>query len=403
MPIADEISSLVAGHTPGTRLVYGPDALAQLGELAASLNADRVLLVSDPGVTAAGHTQRAAGFLHDAGLTVTQFTEAHENPTTRDVEACVGVARRARPQVIVAIGGGSALDTAKGCNFIYTNGGAMADYWGVGKATQPMLPFIAVPTTHGTGSETQSFALVADATTHQKMACGDPKALPQIAVLDPKLTLTQPPRVAACTSIDAITHAVEAFVCTRRNAVSCAYALASFKLTLPAFRAMRTDPSDLDARGDLLLGAAYAGLAIENSMLGAAHATANPLTATFNITHGHAVGIMLPHVVNYNAQDPATHQQYLELARAAGLDGVSELIHALRENLTLAQLPANPGDIPGQSGKPLGETLASDAIPALAASAATQWTGTFNPRPVTAGDFEALYRLAFASRGYNPA
>jgi len=374
-------------HTPGTRLVFGVGAIAQLGQLAHELGGTRVLLVSDPGVTAAGHTDTAEAALRDAGLGVARFAGAHENPTTEDVAACVAVAQDTGPDLIVAVGGGSALDTAKGANFIHTNGGAMADYWGVGKATAPMLPFIAVPTTHGTGSETQSFALVADAESHRKMACGDPKALPKIALLDPALTLTQPTRVAACTSIDAITHAAESYVCTKRNAVSMAYALEAFRLTLPALRTVVDRPDDLDARGDLLLGAAYAGLAIENSMLGAAHACANPLTARFGITHGHAVGLMLPHVVALNTQDAETRVLYGELAAAVGLASVDALLAALAENLTLTGLPANPLDAGG----------VADAIPELAADAATQWTGTFNPTPMDEAAYAALYERAFAA------
>jgi len=323
--------------------------------------------------------------LQAAGVSAEVFGSTHENPTTEDVGACVAAAQRADPDLIVAVGGGSALDTAKGANFILTSGGAMADYWGVGKATAPMLPFIAVPTTHGTGSETQSFALVADADTHRKMACGAAKALPKIALLDPALTLTQPARVAACTSIDAITHAVESFVCTKRNDVSMAYALESFRLTLPALRAVVADPTDLEARGDLMLGAAYAGLAIENSMLGAAHACANPLTAQFGITHGHAVGLMLPHVVEHNAADPATAALYRELAGVAGLADVGALVTALRDNLTRTGLPPHPQDAGADPA----------AIPALAADAATQWTGTFNPTPITEAGFADLYRRAF--------
>ena len=125
---------------------------------------------------------------------------------------CLGAARAAGIDGIVGLGGGSSLDTAKGCNFLLTNGGRMQDYWGVGKATRPMLPLIAIPTTAGTGSECQSFALIADETTHQKMACGDPKAAARVAILDPPLTLSQPPRVAACTGMDALSHAVETAV-----------------------------------------------------------------------------------------------------------------------------------------------------------------------------------------------
>ena len=197
------------------------------------------------------------------------------------------------------------MDTAKGCNFLLTNGGQMKDYWGVGKATQPMLPLIAIPTTGGTGSECQSFALITDEATHQKMACGDPKAAARIAILDPALTLSQPRRVTACSGIDAIAHALETAVTKTRNPLSLIFSRAAFQLTMAGLPRVLEAPGDLDARSQMLWGAACGGTAIENSMLGAAHSAANPLTAHFGITHGQAVGMMLPQVVRFNALDPA--------------------------------------------------------------------------------------------------
>src|SRR5215470_13270123 len=192
------------------------------------------------------------------------------------------------------------MDCAKGINFLYSNGGQIQDYWGVGKATKPMLPMIAVPTTAGTGSETQSFALISDSKTHVKMACGDKKASFRVALLDPELTVTQPPRVTALTGIDAVAHALESYVARTRNSASMAFSREAWLLLGGNFAHVIADPKDLDARGGMQLGASFAGLAIENSMLGAAHSLANPLTAEFNIAHGQAVGLMLPHVIRRN-------------------------------------------------------------------------------------------------------
>src|SRR5437016_7094849 len=180
------------------------------------------------------------------------FHRGHENPTTADVDACVAVAREEDIDGIIGVGGGSSLDTAKGCNFLLTNGGRMQDYWGAGKATKPMLPLIAIPTTAGTGSECQSFALISDENSHQKMACGDPKAAARVAILDPALTLSQPQRVTACTGIDAIAHAVETAVTTRRNPFSVMYSHEAFKLAVTSFPRVLSHPDDLAARGRLL-------------------------------------------------------------------------------------------------------------------------------------------------------
>src|ERR1035438_8560730 len=164
MPTNPNFAAALAAfdYQPRTRVVFGVNSIERVGDLAKSLNARRVLLVTDRGIVAAGHAGRVQALLAAAGMEVTCFEQAQENPTTRCVERCVEVARGAAIDTIVGLGGGSSMDTAKGCNFILTNGGQMKDYWGVGRATRPMLPLLAIPTTGGTGSECQSFALITD-------------------------------------------------------------------------------------------------------------------------------------------------------------------------------------------------------------------------------------------------
>jgi alcohol dehydrogenase len=380
---------------PRTRIVFGLNTLDRLGELARELSARRALVVTDAGIVAAGHVERACIALKSAGLEAVVFDGVRENPTTRDVDACLDVARSSGIDLLIGLGGGSSMDTAKGCNFLLTNGGRMQDYRGVGRATREMLPLIAVPTTAGTGSECQSFALIADEETHQKMACGDPKAAACVALLDPMLTVSQPRRVAACTGIDAIAHAVETAVTRRRNELSQLYSREAFRLTVNHLPRVLDAPDDLEARARMLLGAAFAGTAIENSMLGAAHSAANPLTAHFGVVHGQAVGMMLPHVVRCNAEQPDIRQAYRELAVVAGLahpeasveEAAAALVSRLEETLALAGMP--------RSLAACG--VREEAIPMLSAEAAAQWTAQFNPRELKAEDFEALYRAALVS------
>ncbi len=384
-------------HQPRTRLVFGVNSVGHAGELARELGARNVLLVTDPGIVAAGHVERVRRLLLAANLEVVLFDQVRENPTTRCVDECVAVARSGQIDAIIGLGGGSAMDTAKGCNFLFTNGGRMQNYCGVGKAAKPMLPLIAIPTTAGTGSECQSFALISDEQTHQKMACGDPKAAARIAILDPVLTLSQPARVTAATAIDAIAHAVETAVTRKRNALSLMYSHEAFKLCVTSLPQVLSRPNDLAARGRLLLGAAFAGTAIENSMLGAAHSAANPLTAHYGIVHGQAVGMMLPSVVRFNAQDPAARQAYAELASALeiacvseGLDqAVAALVARLEALLNAAQMPRSLAEC----------GVERSVIPTLAEEAALQWTAGFNPRSITAPDFVALYEAAMQPRG----
>jgi alcohol dehydrogenase len=366
--------------------------VARVGELAKELPARKILLVTDPGIASAGHASHVTQLLEAAGIEVTCFEQVEENPSTRCVEKCLDVARRANIDALVGLGGGSSMDTAKGCNFILTNGGQMKDYWGIGKAKHPMLPLIAIPTTGGTGSECQSFALITDEVSHQKMACGDPKAAARIAILDPALTLSQPARVTACSGIDAIAHAVETAVTRSRTPLSQLFSLEAFRLTFSGLPTVLQSPANLEARGWMLLGAAWGGTAIENSMLGAAHSAANPLTAHFGIAHGHAVGLMLPHVVRFNASDPASARVYAELAWTAGLARTADIPEAadqlacfLEHHLELARLPGALATLGIQE---------SD-IPKLATEAAAQWTAQFNPRKVSVSDFEQLYTSAF--------
>jgi alcohol dehydrogenase len=347
------------------------------------------LLVTDPGLEAAGHPQRALAALRNAGLETFVFDEVEENPTTKHVDAGLEAARRYGIDLIVAVGGGSSMDCAKGINFLLTNGGAMSDYKGFGRATRPMLPSIGVPTTAGTGSEAQSFALIADEKTHLKMACGDRKAAFRISILDPEVTVSQPPQVTAVTAIDALSHAVESYVCTRRNPLAQMFAREAWRLLEGNLEAVLKDPGDLEGRGAMQLGAHYAGAAIENSMLGACHACANPLTAHYGLTHGVAIGILLPHVLCFNSA--AVSELYGDLAHDAGrLNGDPSaagemLARRLTELLRAASLPTS-----------LSACGVSDGIfPVLAEEAAQQWTGRFNPRPVTETDLLQLYKAAY--------
>ena len=383
-------------HEPRVRLLFGRGASMRAGQLARDLGGRRVLLVTDPGIVAAGHAGRIQGYVEAAGLDVTVFDHSDENPTTATIDRCVEVARRAKIDFILAVGGGSSLDTAKGANFLLTNGGTIRDYWGWNKATKPMLPSIAIPTTAGTGSECQSYALIADSASHAKMACGDPKAAPKIAILDPELTLSQPRSITAFTGIDTITHAVETAVTKKRNALSLMYSHEAFKLAIASFAQVLRAPKDIDARARMQLAAAFGGTAIENSMLGAAHSAANPLTAHYDVTHGLAVGMMLPHVIRYNAEDPQARRAYAELASAPELACVSEgeeyavevLVGQIETLLDIAEFPRTLADC----------GLKKSDIPTLAEEAARQWTANFNPRPVTAADFGDLYTAALEPR-----
>lgn len=372
-----------------TRIVFGPGTLDRVGEISRELGATRAMVVADPGIVAAGYVDRAGRALRDAGIEPFVFDGVEENPTTEHVAAATEFGRSRSIDFILGLGGGSSMDCAKGANFILTNGGEMRDYRGRDRATEPMLPFVAIPTTAGTGSEAQSFALVSDAGTHEKMACGDRKAAARVAILDPMLTVSQPRIVAAQTGIDAISHAVESYVSKSATPASRLFARRAWGLLAGAFERIFAAPADLDARAAMQLGAHYAGISIENSMLGAAHSCANPLTARFGLAHGAAIGVVLPHVVRWNA--PAVGELYAELlAESDGVapppeeagDALAAKIESLRAT---ARLPAT-----------LSECGADPvAIPKMARAAAAQWTAAHNPVALAETDFVSLYEDAF--------
>ncbi len=222
------------------------------------------------------------------------------------------------------------------------------------------------------------------------MACGDKKATCRVAILDPELTVTQPRRVTALTGIDAIAHALETYVTKRRNPVSTAFSREAWRLLSDNFTRVLDEPENIDARGAMQLGACFAGLAIENSMLGATHALANPLTARYKVPHGQAIALMLPHVVRYNAAEVG--RWYRELVESVPVNGkprpaaiAEDLADTIASMVTKAGLETRLTDC----------GVDRDKLPELATAATREWTGTFNPRDVSETEFLELYRAAF--------
>ena len=395
---------------PG-RVVFGAGVIDLIGDLVQELGGGRVLVVTDPGVAAAGHVHRASASLRRAGLEVAVFDGVEENPDERHVAAAAGAARAHQATFLVGLGGGSAMDCAKGANFVLTNGGRMADYWGFGKATRPMLPSIGVPCTAGTGSEAQSFAVISREDDHRKMACGDPKARFLATILDPELARTAPPQVMAAAGLDAFSHAMESFVATAANPYSQMFSSEGFRRLLRGFEVVAAaqganqgaatnststgTASGLESEvndlwGEMLLGAHLAGAAIEASMLGAAHGLANPLTARYDITHGVAVAVVLDHVVRFNGETGDTG--YTGLVRL--LDGQEDEADG-PASARLADSWAGLRGRAGVAGRLRDLGVSEGDLELLASQASKQWTAQFNPRAVTASDMLNLYQAAF--------
>jgi alcohol dehydrogenase len=350
------------------RTVAGAGSIEHLGHLAGELGFRRTLLVADPGLPFIDEVELR---LKGHGLSVAVFRNFSANPDTVAIASGRDAASAAKVDSIVALGGGSALDCAKGINFLLTNGGEIRDYLGYGRALKPMLPMIGIPTTSGTGSEAQSFALISDAATHTKMACGDPKAAFALVILDPALTGTAPRYVRAAAGFDAIAHAVETYVTRRRSSLSLTFSREAWRLLSTNYETS-LEANDISTLEAMQTGAYLAGLAIENSMLGAAHACSNPLTKNYGTTHGHALAILVPHVVRWNHCS-----EYSELHQ--------DLAGHLRALADAGELPRSLRD----AGVPESD------LPQLAAEAAEQWTGRFNPRAFDKQAALEIYRCAY--------
>lgn len=371
-----------------TRLIFGERSFERLGALASELGFSRTLLVADRGILACGYVKKASTLLAESEITVFSFHDFGSNPNTTMIEAGRASAASLEIDSIIGLGGGSSMDTAKAINFLLTSGGAMQDYCGYGKTRAAMLPMIGVPTTAGTGSEAQSYALISDVETHVKMACGDPGAAFKVAILDPRLTVSQPAGITATAGFDAISHAVETYVTTKRTAASEVFSLEAWRLLEANYERVITHPQDIEARGAMQLGAYWAGVAIENSMLGATHACANPLTANYNTEHGAAIGLMLPHVVRWNGS--AVGDRYDQLLKhGSGIPDRGDPAEALADRLE--ELLAIGGMTRGlkKAGVPEAD------LPRLAKEAAGQWTGQFNPRALGAAEALELYQRAY--------
>ena len=375
---------------PHTRVIFGAGAIEQLGSLVSELGFRRVLLVADHGLVASGHVDEALAPLQRAGIEVFTFHEFDVNPDSAMVAAGCAAAASQKIDSIIGLGGGSSLDCAKGINFLVTNGGEMRDYQGHGKAKRPLLPMIGIPTTAGTGSEAQTYALISDAESQVKMACGNPDAAFRVALLDPALTVSQPQAITATSGFDAIAHAVETYVSLNRNPFSEVFSREAWGLLEANYETVLAQPNNIEARGAMQLGAYFAGVAIENSMLGATHACANPLTARYGTAHGAAIAMLLPSVVRWNHTVAA--ERYLELMKASK---GSRRFDDDRATESLARRLEELATAGGLRSSLSASGVAATDLPALASAAAAQWTGNYNPRPFDKAGAMEVYQSAY--------
>lgn len=297
-------------------IIFGKDTLSLVGDSARRLGATKVLVVSDEGVARAGWVDQAVKHLRDVDLEYQVWTEPTENPKDYEVDHGKELYLEAGCDAVVGIGGGSAIDAAKAVAILATNGGKIHDYEGVDKIQKPMPPLICVATAAGAAAEVTQFAIIVDTHRRVKMTIGSKSLVPDIAIIDPILLSTKDARLTANTGIDALTHAIEAYVSVAATPVTDIAALRAIEMINTSLRASVASRTNLEAKTRMAMASLLAGMAMSNAILGAVHAMAHPLGGLLNLPHGEVNSILLPHVMRFNLI--ACMERYADIARAMG-------------------------------------------------------------------------------------
>ncbi len=299
-------------------IIFGIGAIERAGQYAALYGARKALIVSDPGVMAAGWTGLVLAALSEAGIEHVSFSGVSSNPRTDEVMSGAEVHRREACDLIVAVGGGSPLDCAKGIGIVVSNRGSILDYEGIDRIPVPMPPLICIPTTAGTSADVSQFAIISDQARRTKIAIISKAVVPDVAIIDPQTLTTMDSYLTACTGMDALVHAIEAYVSNAHSPLTDNHALQAIRLIgrhlLPSIAA----PHDLDHRSQMMMGSLEAGLAFSNASLGAVHAMAHSLGGLLDLPHGECNAMLLEHVISYNFAE--ARDRYRDVGRALGLD-----------------------------------------------------------------------------------
>ena len=370
--------------------IFGEGALNLLGQYCANFGAEKVLVVTDPGVRQAGWTGKAEAELAEYGIPYAVFDGVTPNPKDHETMAGADYYHAEQCDLILAVGGGSPMDCAKGIGIVSTNHRHILDFEGVDEVPVPGPPLICIPTTAGSSADVSQFAIISDTSRKVKIAIISKTMVPDVALIDPATTLTMSSELTAATGMDALVHAFEAYVSNAGSPLTDLHALAAIRLIVDNLPRALGDPENMFYRDRLMLASLQAGLAFSNASLGLVHGMAHSLGGSFDLAHGDCNSILLEHVVGFNFDADVEKHRDIAEAMGIGTDGLQAepLASALRENIaafreqvgitqTLSDLGVKPSDIP---------QLAKNAIndPCLAT----------NPKPATIRDIEQIYEKA---------
>ena len=367
------------------RVIFGPGASGKVGKEAKKMGVGTVLLVTDPGLQACGLSRRIEDRIGDAGLGVSTFGEVVENPDEDCVRKGIEAYEAAGADGLVALGGGSAMDTAKAIGLMTTHPAPLSQYdsakGGMARISDRLPPVIAIPTTAGTGSEVSSFSVITDTSQKMKLALGSPYLIPKLALVDPSLTLELPREITINTGVDALTHLVEGYVSTVPNPMMDRMALFGLEAIRDHLPNVVRDPGNLESRSEVMMAAMTGAFVYNQKFLGMNHSMAHSLSAVYGLPHGLANGLVLPFTMRFNL--PSAEIQYRDIGKAlGGSDGIEEVGRLLEE-----------------LGMELGlrhHGIKLDDVDQLAAKAFEDPSHGTNPRqPVSREDFDRLFREAY--------
>lgn len=387
-PPAAVSTGLVKFQAP--EIVFGPGALAEAGYSALRLGARRPLVVTDEGIVEAGWVAALEKHLREAGLMSIVVSGVTPNPKEHEIAAAYTRYAEEACDVVIGIGGGSAMDAAKGVAILAGNGGQILDYRGVDRVEERIPPMLMIPTTSGTGADVSQFCIVTDTMRHVKVTIMGRALVPDISITDPRLLVTMPEWLNAATGLDALTHGIESFVSRAHNPLADVHALRAIGLVDQHLSKSIGDPTDDSARTGMAQASLSAGLAFSNAILGATHAMSHQVGGLLDAPHGVINGILLPHVIRYNAK--SSPERFIEIARIFGLSTQGEPGEAVAERLAerIRRLADDVG-VP-RSLRALG--LNESHIEVLSRNSLEDACLTTNPRHSEAADIARIFREA---------
>jgi len=374
-----------------TQIEFGVGSIKKIPDLVNNLGCKKIMIVTDKGVVNAGILDKITVLLENADIAYSVFDQVEPDPSTDTIEEVYINAKAEDTDVFIAVGGGSSLDCSKGASLLTANTGKLQDYAGVNKVKNKGIPVIAIPTTAGTGSEVTIFAVLSDIKANTKFTVTSLLIAPDIAILDPELTLSLPSKLTASTGLDAMTHAVEAYTSLISEPISDSLALEAMRLIYIYLPRAVNNGTDLEARTQVLQASLLAGMAFNNAFLGLSHAIASPLGAHFHVPHGTANAVMLPYVMKFNYM--AAPEKFIDMANAFGVklngndlyENAFCAVDAIKKLVSLCGLPTTIREVGGK--EELLDQVAEDALLSVQLK--------FNCRKANVNQIREILREAF--------